>query len=74
MKKRLFIAWVGIPATIVTTVVIALTTNIAGAPFDYIRSLFAQSDLGREVHVTTPIGGVVISRTATGTNVQLFDK
>lgn len=73
MKKSLLIAVVGIPATIVT----AMMTNIAAVPFDYLRSLYSRPEIGAEWHVSIPpnypaIGGVVVTRTATGTNVDLL--
>jgi hypothetical protein len=72
MRKRLLIAWIGIPAIGLTTTVVALTTNIVAAPFDYLRSVFSRPELGPELHLITPNGGYVISRTATGTNVEIF--
>jgi hypothetical protein len=75
MKKSLVIALLGIPATIV----VALATKVATVPFDYLGGLFSRPEIGAELHVTIPqnypgIGGLVVSRTLTGTNVDILGR
>jgi hypothetical protein len=76
MKKRWMIAVFGIPGIIVT----ALTTNIVSAPFDYLRNSFSsRPEIGSELRVSIPqnyppIGGLVVIRSATGTNVDLLGR
>jgi hypothetical protein len=73
MKK--FIAVLSIPAAIVA----ALATNVVSVPFDYLRGLFSRPEIGPELHLKIPpnypaIGGLIVTRTATGTNVDLLGK
>jgi hypothetical protein len=75
MKKRLIIAVLGIPATLV----IALTTDIVSVPFDYLRGSFSRPEIGAELHVSVPqnypsIRGLVVTRTVSGTNVEILGK
>jgi hypothetical protein len=75
MKRRLIAALIGIPATLVT----AFTTNISSAALDYLRASFSRPEIGPELHVSMPqnnpsIGGLVVTRTATGTNVEILGK
>jgi hypothetical protein len=64
MKKRLIISMLA-----------ALMTSIVSTPFDY----FSRAEIGAELHVSVPqnypsIGGLVVTRTVTGTNVYLLGR
>ena len=66
MKKRLIIS--------------VLAALIVSTPFDYLlRGLFSRPEIGAELHVSVPqnypsIGGLVVTRTVTGTNVYLLGR
>jgi hypothetical protein len=71
--KRILIAGL---ALVGTTAITAMTTNIVSAPFDYLRDLFARPEIGAELHFRVPenyppIRGFVMTRTASGTNVEI---
>ena len=68
MKKRFIV-----------TVLAGLMTTIVSTPLNYLPSLFSNPGIGTELHLSVPqnyppIGGVVVTRTATGTNVDILGK
>jgi hypothetical protein len=67
MKKRHIIA------------VLAGLMTIVSTPLNYLPSLFPSPGIGAELHLSVPqnyppIGGLVVTRTATGTNVDILGK
>jgi hypothetical protein len=69
MKELIVAALIGVPATVVA--------NVASAPLQNWWSSLSRPEIGAELHVSVPrhypaISGLVVTRTATGTNVDLF--
>jgi hypothetical protein len=57
----------------IVTVLAGLMT-IVSTPLNYLPSLFSSPGIGTELRLSPPIGGLVVMRTATGTNVYILSK
>ena len=62
MKKRFIVT------------VLAGIMTIVSTPLNYLPSLFSSPEIGTELRLSPPIGGLVVTRTATGTNVYILGK
>jgi hypothetical protein len=62
MKKRFIV-----------TVLAGLMT-IVSTPLNYLPSLFSSPGIGTELGLSPPIEGLVVTQTATGTNVYILGK